>query len=145
MGYNANSARAFLETAHEALMDVRRVERRIEILQSKREYYNKIKLPRQSPKRAKLLRELDDAVCQLLGEVRKARRHYDLVADFISRMDVPKHREILRLRYLEGASLSEIGSRMFFSGRSVGRIQHAALEAADALWEQTRGGGNESD
>lgn len=56
---------------------------------------------------------------------------------FISSLDDPSHREVLRYRYLEGLWWEDIGARMNYHPDHVRRRIHgAALQAARQKWEE---------
>lgn len=145
MKYKATSAKLFLETASEALLEVERVEAKIEDLRERRDYYEKMRLPKSSRKIQKIISLLNEEIGRLMGELKNARKHYLLVGDFIAQLEKPSHRVILRTRYLRaGKNWQEISDHleqagMPYSMRSLTRLHKEAMVEAEKLWEQMKG------
>ena len=138
---NRTDVRRFLESANEALLECKRVQRRVERLSLQCE-----KLVRaeglQNPSAA--LRELwellEEERVRETEAVREEMRRYRAVEDFIAAIPDATCRTILRRRYLEGEDTwLQIRFRLerdgkYISERQVCRLHGKALALAEEAW-----------
>ena len=130
----------FLESAEAATLEVRRLRRRLDELEARREGL-------QTQKGAvarKIAQRLADEQARELAVVGEELECYRRVEAFVAQMPEKTHRTILRRRYLDiGKSWTEIQDDLaqdglYYSQRHLLRLHTQALEAARELWDQDR-------
>lgn len=142
MDQNMVAVRRFLMSAEEALLEAKRMERRVKKLSMDCE-----KLVRQeglqnpSPALRELWALLEEERVREVETVRREMACYRAVEDFIANLPDPTERSILRRRYLDGETtwvricfvLQRDG--VYYSERQVYRLYKAAMKTAQSLWE----------
>ena len=131
----------FLESAGAAALEERRLQRRVEALETRRSG----------------LRVSNGAVARKLAQMILAEREreievvneelesYRRVEEFVARVPGRVNRTILRRKYLDvGKSWTEIGEELardglYYSQRHLLRLHTQAVEAAGKLWDEERG------
>lgn len=131
----------FLESAEAATLEGRRLQRRLETLETRRDGL-KIRGGAVARKLEKLiLAEREREVALVHEELENYRR----VEAFVARVPGRVNRTILRRKYLDvGRSWTEIGEELardgvFYSQRHLLRLHAQAVEAAQKLWDEERG------
>ncbi len=130
----------FLESAASATLEVRRLHRRLDALDERRE---NLRLEKGAVAR-KLSRLIDDERKRELTVVNEELESYRRVEAFVARVPKRVYRTILRRRYLDvGKSWTEIQDALaddglFYSHRHLLRLHAEALEAAQKLWREER-------
>lgn len=131
----------FLESAEAATLEGRRLQRRLEALEMRRDGL-KIRGGAVARKLDKLiLAEREREVAVVHEELESYRR----VEAFVARVPGRVNRTILRRKYLDvGRSWTEIGEELardglFYSQRHLLRLHAQAVEAAQKLWDEERG------
>ena len=130
----------FLESAEAAVLEVKRLHRRVDELKARRDQL-------QTQKGAvarKIAQRIADEQARELAVVSEELESYRRVERFVARVPEKTHRTILRRRYLDtGKSWTEIQDDLardglYYSQRHLLRLHTQALEAARELWDQER-------
>lgn len=130
----------FLESAEAATLEVRRLRRRLDELEARRERLQ----TRKGAAARKIAQRLADEQARELAVVGEELESYRRVEAFVAQMPEKTHRTILRRRYLDiGKSWTEIQDDLardglYYSQRHLLRLHTQALEAARKLWDQDR-------
>lgn len=128
----------FLESAGAATLEVRRLHRRVNALEERREGLQTQK----GAAARKISQRIAEERERELAVVSKELESYRCVEAFVARVPDKTHRTILRRRYLDvGKSWTEIqndlaGDGLYYSQRHLMRLHTEALEAARRLWDQ---------
>lgn len=142
MDQNMVAVRRFLESANEALMECKRLRRRVDKLSIQCEKLVREKgLAQPGEKLEELWRLLEKERVREIEAVRHEMERYRAVEDFIATLPDPIERTVLRRRYLDGEKrwsilcfrLEEDG--IYYSQRQIQRFYTAALQSARSLWE----------
>lgn len=134
--------KAFLMSAEEALLEAKRVQRRVEQLEhrcQKLVYRDGVANP--SGELRELWTLLSEERLRETEAIRTEMERYRAVEDFIANLPDPTERSILRRRYLDGETtwvricfvLQRDG--VYYSERQVYRLYKAAMKTAQSLWE----------
>lgn len=134
--------KAFLMSAEEALLEAKRVQRRVEQLEhrcQKLVYRDGVANP--SGELRELWTLLSEERVRETEAIRTEMARYRAVEDFIAAIPDPTERSILRRRYLDGETtwvricfvLQRDG--VYYSERQVYRLYKAAMKTAQSLWE----------
>lgn len=132
----------FLMSAEEALLEAKRVQRRVEQLEhrcQKLVYRDGVANP--SGELRELWTLLSEERLRETEAIRTEMERYRAVEDFIAAIPDPTERSILRRRYLDGETtwvricfvLQRDG--VYYSERQVYRLYKAAMKTAQSLWE----------
>lgn len=128
----------FLESAEVAILEVRRLRRRLDELEARREG-----LQTQTGAVArKIAQRLADEQARELVVIDGELESYRRVEAFVAQLPEKTHRTILRRRYLDiGKNWGEIQKDLaqdglYYSQRHLLRLHTQALEAARKLWDQ---------
>ena len=131
----------FLESAEAAVLEGRRLQRRLETLEERRSSL-RVRNGAVARKLAQMIlaeREREIAV------VKEELESYQRVEAFVARVPGRVNRTILRRKYLDvGKSWTEIGEDLaqdglYYSQRHLLRLHTQAVEAAGKLWDEERG------
>ena len=131
----------FLESAEAAVLEGRRLQRRLEVLEARRSSL-RVRNGAVARKLAQMIiaeREREIAV------VNEELENYRRVEAFVARVPGRVNRTILRRKYLDvGKSWTEIGEELaqdglYYSQRHLLRLHTQAVEAAGKLWDEERG------
>ena len=128
----------FLESAGAATLEVRRLHRRLDALEARREGLRTQK----GVVARKLVQRITEERERELAVVGEELESYRRVEAFVAQMPDKTYRTILRRRYLDvGKSWMEIqddlaGDGLYYSQRHLMRLHTEALEAARLLWNQ---------
>ena len=139
----ADPVREFLRSGLEARLEVRRHQRRTEELESRctRLVAQMTGMPAGGGSGL-------EATWAALADERQEQRlvqaeldQYHAVERFIARLGDPVCRTVLRLRYLEGLSWTQLQKRLYqdglyYSERQIFRLHGAALQEARELWTE---------
>lgn len=130
----------FLESAEAATLEVRRLRRRLDELEARREGLQAQTGAAARKIAQRLAAEQARELVVINGELESYRR----VEAFVAQLPEKTHRTILRRRYLDiGKSWTEIQDDLaqdglYYSQRHLLRLHTQALEAARELWDQDR-------
>lgn len=142
MTKGADELRVFLESAGEALLEAKRVQRRVAQLSLQCEKLVRADgIANPSPQLQELWMLLEEERVREVEAVRHEMRRYREVEDFIASLPDPTARTILRRRYLDGDTtwvricyvLQRDG--VYYSERQVYRLYQAAMKAAQTIWQ----------
>lgn len=130
----------FLESAGMAMLENRRLQRRLDSLKDRRDALQS----RRSKAARKLKEQLEAEYKRELDVMERELDSYRRVEEFIARLPGSVHRMILRRRYLETwNSWNEVqmvlaADGLNYSLRHLGRLHMGALEKARLLWIRER-------
>jgi len=135
----------FLESANEALLESKRIYRRVELLSARCESLMKQLggMGQENETLEKLRKRLDEERVREMEATRREMERYREVEEFIDQLEKPDHRTILRRRYLDmGLTWVQIHQRLisdgwFYSERQLFRMYRDALREAREIWELT--------
>jgi hypothetical protein len=136
--------REFLDSAVEAKVEYKRLNRRVEELESRATKMTQTMsgMPGGGGSGMELLwAALADEREKLTQAAEEEFKRYHDVESFISRIEDPVYRIILRLRYLDGLKWIPIQQRLYKDGfyyteRHITRLHGEALNAARRLWRE---------
>lgn len=140
--HRAEDLRRFLESAEEALVECKRIERRVQWLRLQCEKMVRQEgFARPSEELLSLWKQLEEERMREMDAIRTEMAQYRAVKEFIDAVPDPMGRTILRRRYLDGENtwkslcqqLEQDG--IFYSQRQVQRFYAAAMEFAQSLWD----------
>ena len=139
------SVERFLESANEALLESKRIYRRVELLSARCEKLVKQLggVGQENETLEKLRDRLDEERVREMEATRREMERYREVEEFIDQLENPDHRTILRRRYLDmGLTWVQIHQRLisdgwFYSERQLFRMYRDALREAREIWELT--------
>lgn len=138
---NMVAVRRFLESANEALMECKRLRRRVDKLSIQCEKLVLQKgLVHPGEKLEELWRLLEEERGREIEAVRREMKCYRAVEDFIAALPDPIERTVLRRRYLDGETTwTRIGfflqgDGVHYSERQLYRLYDSAMTSAAALW-----------
>ena len=133
----------FLQSAREAKVEVRRLSDRVEELESQATKMTASykAVPGGSGSQGgspiwDLLISERQRLEKSLAEAQATERN---VEEFINTLPDPKHRQVLKLRFLEGMNLERIAPRIGYESAQTGRISAAAMRAAAEEWRKMNG------
>ena len=128
----------FLESAEAAVLELKRLRRRLDALDKRRGEL----CDRRGAAAKKLTQMIVNERARELELVGEEIENYQLVEKFVARLPESAQRTILRRRYLDvGKSWEEIREELakdglYYSQRHLQRLHAQALEAAQKLWNQ---------
>lgn len=147
MTYTANNdpAREFLDSVRYARLEYHRLSEKVKLLETQCEHITatlKATPGGGSADTEKIWAALADESGRLYRQLRAVLERTGEVEDFIEKLPDPRHRLILKLRYLDSMRWPEVNRHMsqggvYYSDRQMFRLHGEALNSARALWAAT--------
>lgn len=138
MGREVNSARDLLETALEAKLEFKRLERRVESLSARSLQFS---LSSESEHVREIHHLLGLEVVRELSNMQRCSDHLDAADELIEQIPDAAYRNLLRYRYFDDATHTQMQMRLLsdlhlhYSERTITRMLKAAKDEAQKVWE----------